>query len=364
MSRASALLLLVASLAAQQGDPVAFHQARAASRPGDGDALRLLAGALVARAEQDADGADYERAAEALDRADRLDPWFTPNVLLRARLLLSRHRFLAARGLAEEGLRRWAGETGFLDIAGDAALEMGDYDGAIAHYRRLHQQKPQMSSWARLAHWHELRQDWEKAHELMSKALEEAHTAPPESRAWCRAILGEIELKRGNPDAARRHYEAGLRESPSHPLVLEHLAELEQQQGPLPAAIKAYREILARRMNPVIALRLADLLDGAGSKQEADQMRRAANAFLERAVGSGNEGFLRPLAEQRLSQGRFEEAAQMQVRDVLLRPTADACEVLGRIRTEAQKAGVSLKETGSGICGAAQPLPLKKLKPR
>ena len=65
------------------------------------------------------------------------------------------------------------------------------------------------------------------------------------------------------------------------------------------------------------------------------ELASRAEKFLAQAVESGNEGYLRPLAELRLKQGRFEEAARLQVRDVLLRPVKDACAVLHTIRKAA-----------------------------
>src|SRR5688500_17968761 len=328
--------------------------------------MRMLADALVARAEITASGADYDRAAEVLDRVDRMEPWFEANVLSRCRLLLSRHRFLDARGLAEEGLRRFPKQTAFLEIAGDGAFETGDLEGAERHYRRLLEMKPQMTAWARLAHLYEAREDWAKAHEYQSKALEATYGTPPtsmESRAWCRAILGEIELRLGKPAAARDQYRKGLTESPDHPLVLEHLAELDAIEGREAEAIGAYRRILAKQRNPQVEMSLAELLAKAGNKSEAAALRARAIEFMERAVASGNEGFLRPLAEERLAARRFEEAAALQVRDVLLRPTADACEVLQRIEREAISAGAALKATGLGICGRST-IEFKKPLPR
>ncbi|MBK5290802.1 MAG: hypothetical protein JJE04_03780 [Acidobacteriia bacterium] len=348
-----------------QADRVAFHEERIAARPGDVDALRMLANALIARAEASGNGSDYNRAESVLDRCDRLDPWHPPNVLARARLLLSRHRFASARALSEDGLRRFPSEIAFLEISADGALETGDLESAGKYAGMLVERKPQMSSWARLAHVFEVREQWDKALEFQTKALDAAMhgtpPAPPESRAWCRAILGEMHLKAGDAPAAREQYRLGLLDSPGHPLVLEHLAELEQQEGNEAAAAEAYKSILDRQRNPLIELRLADLPGKQNNQSEAASRRLAAIEFLESAVASGNEGYLRPLAEQRLQQGRFEDAAQLQVRDVLLRPTPDACEVLSRISQEASRAGKPLESTGTGICHSYQKLKFSKI---
>lgn len=341
-----AALAVVPRLPAQVST-VEFHKQRMASRPGDVDAMRMLADALVARAERTANGADYEEASAVLDQCDRMEPWHAPVVLSRARLLLSRHRFLAARGLAEEGARRFPSEARFHEVASDGALETGDLEGAERHARILVEQKPNLPAWARLAHVYEIREDWQRAIEYQTKALEDGlsntSSAPPESLAWCRAILGELYLKSGNGAEARRQYEQGLAESPAHPLVLEHLAELERREGHPEKAAEAYRAILKTQRNPVIEIALA------GITGDAELLARA-EAFLVQAVESGNEGYLRPLAQIRLRQGRFEQAAALQVRDVLLRPVPDACAVLHSITGAARKAGATLS-VSDGICG-------------
>jgi len=316
---------------------VAFHEARTSARPYDSDAWRLLAGAYVQRAVVTGDGLDYDRGWEMLQKAETLDPG-DPRILhARAELLLSRHHFQAARDLAEQGLAIDPENAELLAVAGDGALETGDLDAATAYYRRLKGVGARLTTWARLAHAAELRGNLDEAAEMLQKALQAGYDSGslPEARAWCRAVLGEIELHRGNAEAARKQYEMGLKESPNHLLVLEHFAELEQLQGNSRSAEDLNRRILAQREDPKAGLRLAGLLSLRGEDREAARLRAAALHFYQRAVASGNEGYLRPLAVFELAAGHYGRAEELQSRDVALRPNPESRAILQFIQDTA-----------------------------
>src|SRR5258706_5519339 len=90
----------------REDQTIAFHEARAAARPDDADAWRMLAGAYVQRAVVTGDGADYDRGWKMLDKAEALSPGDIRVLQARADLLLSRHHFQEAREMAEKGLQR------------------------------------------------------------------------------------------------------------------------------------------------------------------------------------------------------------------------------------------------------------------
>jgi len=316
---------------------VAFHEARTSARPYDADAWRLLAGAYVQRAVITGNGIDYDRGWEMLQKAEDLDPGDPRILQARAELLLSRHHFQGARDLAEQGLAKNPENAELLAVAGDGALETGDLDAATAYYRRLKGVGARLTTWARLAHAAELRGNLDEAAEMLQKALQAGYDGGslPEARAWCRAVLGEIELHRGNAEAARKQYEMGLKESPNHLLVLEHFAELEQLQENLRSAEELNRRILARREDPKAELRLAALISRRGEDREAARLRAAAFRFYQHAVASGNEGYLRPLAVFELAAGHYSRAEELQARDVALRPNAESRAILQFIQDTA-----------------------------
>jgi tetratricopeptide (TPR) repeat protein len=349
MSRCGVVLLAAgACIAAGQQTPaseqdriVAFHVTRSQARPDDAGALRMLAEALVKRAEVTGEPGDYDRAWETLDRVESLEPGELPTLRARARLLLSRHRFPQALALAAHGLKQYPQDTDLLAVAGDAALEMGDLEAAAAHYGTLHELSSQLHTWARLAHVAELRGRLEEAAVMMEQAMDTGlkKGAPSESLAWSRAVLGELRLKQGRPEEARKQYALGLEKSPEHPLVWEHLAELEKHENRLEAAEAAYRKLLSWRPDPVSRLRLAQVVEDRGDLKAAEVLRAESLRFLERVVAAGNEGFLRPLAEMDLAAGRYDRAAALLARDVSLRPTAEGRALLRDVLAAAAAAG-------------------------
>lgn len=325
----------------RQDQVVSFHQARVAAKPDDTGALRMLANAYVARAEVTGSAADYDRGWEALERAEKLEPGVVATIAARAALLLSRHRFPQARALAEEGLKRYPTDAGLLGVAGDAALETGDLDAAEKLYSTLHARSPRLMSWARLAHVSELRGNFDASATMLERAIAagKQKAAPPEAIAWCLAVLGEVELKRGNLGAARKDYLAGLEQSPDHLLVREHLAELETKEKNLEAAEAAYKRILSQRPDPRMRLRIAEILDLRGQHDEASNIRQEVTRVYERLVEAGNEGYLRPLAQLDLAAGRFQQAARLAARDLGLRPTPESQALLRSVLAAAAAAG-------------------------
>jgi tetratricopeptide (TPR) repeat protein len=329
-----------------EDEKVAFHEARVAAQPEDSEAYRMLAGALLSRAEATGDGADYDRAWQQLELAERFDLGSLRLIQARAVLLMSRHRFGQAQLTAEQGLRVQPENTDLLGLAGDGALESGNFDAADKYYRKLSEVAPRLpSAWARLSHLAEMRGDLEQAANLMEKSINASYPKPLSLNgfAWSRAILGEIEAKRGRVDEARRQYKWALYKYHDHPLALEFLADLDQWQGNLAEAENAYRKLLAYRPDPKYKNSLAALLERKGQKEEAARLRDEALRFYQWSVGTGNEGYLRPLATMELAAGRYQQAAELAMRDIALRPTPESRALYAGILRAAEETGQPVK---------------------
>ncbi|HEX7316464.1 MAG TPA: tetratricopeptide repeat protein [Pyrinomonadaceae bacterium] len=322
---------------------VAFHEARVRKQSDDPDAYRKLAASYVVRAEATGDGADYDRALQALDQSEALAPGAIEIYQARASVLLSRHMFKDARTVAEQGLAREPENTELLGIAGDGALQWGDLVGAEKHYRKLIEVQPNRAGpWARMSQLAEVRGDFDEAARLMTKAIDAGYPRPlsPTHFAWARAILGEIELKRGHNAEARRQYMWALSKSPNHPLALEHLAELDLAEGDYAASEAGYRGILRLRPHdPQTKLSLAKILERRGEREESNRLRGEARNFCEEAVESGNDGYLRLLATLELEAGNYARAAELASHDLSLRPTDETRAFAQKVVAAAGAAG-------------------------
>lgn len=325
---------------------VAFHERRVVNEPKDAEAHRLLAHALLERGKVTGDAADFDRAWAALDRGEELEPRNLRILTERADLSLSRHRFGLGRALAEQGLQRAPDDITLLGLAGDGAVEMGDFAGAETYYRERARLAPALpSTWVKLARSAEIQGKLEDAAELMQKALDMAYAKPitPDGIAWIAARCAEIAMKRGKLDEARQLLTTALQEKPDHPLALEFLANLDQWQGHPQAAEADYRRLLSLRpRSPKIQLRLANLLVGVGKNDEAHLLRVESLRSFEQSVASGYEGYLRDLATLDLAAGRYQRAAELAARDVALRPTIESRALFTRILQAAEEAGQPL----------------------
>jgi tetratricopeptide (TPR) repeat protein len=341
------LFIAAAAVASASGpnvenEAVAFHEARSQSRAEDGDAHRLLASALLKRAEATGSAVDYDRAWASLQTAERLEPGELRTLIGRARVLTSRHRFTQAWALIEAGLRKHPSNLDLLAMAGDVRLEVGDLAGAERYFRELPKRSERLFSYSRMSGLEEANGNLAEAAKWMERALQlgQRQGESQETIGWARAVLGELYLKLDRTADARSTYETGLRDAPGHPLLMEHLAELETIEGHVEASVALYRRILALgRPDPENKLRLAAILMRAGEEEEAVRLRREAREFCRNAVMAGNEGYLRPLATLYLEEERYSDAASLAAADVALRPTRDSRELLEKVLAAAVEAG-------------------------
>jgi len=323
---------------------VLFHETRIANQPNDAQAHRLLAHALVSRAESTGDPADYDRSWAELDQAEQLEPGSLVTTLFKAKLLLSRHRFGQARDVARQGLQKDADDVALIGLSSDAAIAMEDFSAAEAHVQRLVRLAPKSpDTWSKMSYLAEKRGNLDEAAELMEKALKTGYEKDVkyESLAWLHTILGELEAKRGKLDVAGAHYNLALKKVPGYRLALEFTADMDLWQGNLKAAEEGYRNLIAKQFDPKIQLRLAGLLERQGSKDEAAQMRDESLRFYERVIAGGNEGYLRDLATLDLAAGRYERAAELAARDVVLRPTMESRMLYASVLKRAEAAQLS-----------------------
>ena len=192
----------------------------------------------------------------------------------------------------------------------------------------------------RFSYLAEMRGNLDEAAAMMEKALEAGYqkNVNHATRAWLHTILGEIEAKRGKLDVAATHYNLALKSVPDYRLAVEFIADMDLWQGNLKAAEQGYRKLLADSFDPKIQLRLADLLERRGSKDEAARMRDESRSFYERVVAGGNEGYLRDLATLDLAAGRYGRAVELAARDVTLRPTMESRMLYASVMKKAEAA--------------------------
>ena len=247
-----------------------------AVRSGRDDLRPTLAQAYLQRVRETGDPSFYARA-EGVLRAPR-----TPDGFATAgELALARHDFSGALELG-----RRAGAFG-APIRVDALVELGRYDEAERELQAMIDRKPNLAAYARVSYLRELRGDLDGAAEAMRFAAAAGGPAA-ENRAYVLALLGELERRRGRPDAAGRAFGEALAMVPRFAAAEAGAARLDaaSDRG-LEKAINRLRGVTERLplAEHVVALGEVQLAAGRTAEGRETLALVAAQQQLQRAAG-------------------------------------------------------------------------------
>lgn len=337
---------------------IAIEHGRGGNRRTDVEFVAALTAAIVDRGKLTGDGRDFDNAITVLDEAEARMATRTrtedgvlqiPELYAaRARVLAARHRFVGAIEVAHKGLRKYPRFSNLEAIVGECSVQIGDMQAGEAHLRRLVNSETRVpNNFIGLAYWAEVSGDLEQASELLTRAPEVNFPKPlPRLRlAYIFAVHGDVKAKSGKLAEARAFYLASLEQEPTTAQAKVGLADLAQYEGKLDEAEKLLREVVDSEWpNAEYQAKLADIRDLRGDKVEAKKLRRAAEKYFEWSVGTGFEGYLRPLALLKLKQGDFRAAGKHAARDLAIRPNRESRAVYQSIYDQALAAGSPLKE--------------------
>ncbi len=248
---------------------IAAAQSLVRQRPDDVEAYNELALRMLRRARESSDDGYRRYAEDALLAARARDAGNPQTMMLLAMVMQDQHRFRGALSLAREYITlRPDDPTGHL-IAGDALLELGEYDPAIDAYQAAMNMHPDLRSYNRAAHMRWLMGDVEGAREIIALAIDAGSTRDPESRAWCFVDLGEMDLRRGEAELTLRATGAALELVPDYwpALVLE--ARALHRLGRTDDAIARMDTALARKTTAEDLLRQGEWLEQVGRDDDA-----------------------------------------------------------------------------------------------
>ncbi len=146
-------------------------------------------GDAIAQGQRDtSDPACFGHAGIAYQRALQLQASHTGAMAGMAWVHGGRHEFDLSKLWAGKALALDPGNATSHGIIGDAAVELGDYDGAFVHYQKMMDLRPDLSSWSRGAHLLWLTGKQSRAVLLMEQAIQSGGPYA-ENTAWCRARL-------------------------------------------------------------------------------------------------------------------------------------------------------------------------------
>ena len=269
----------------QQATP-ADRQIRAAlgtieRTPSDAKGYNLLAAAYMQKARETEDYAVNTQAEEALTRSLKVAADNYDALKLRAKLLLTFHRFEEALEVARRAQSLNPQDHDNYGAMTDALIELGEYSAAVEAAQRMVDLRPDTSSYSRVSYLRWLHGDTKGAIDAMRLAAQSASPQDPERVAWCHVQLGDALLNSGNSAAAEREFDRALFIFPDYGMALDAKARARIASGDLEGAVEIHRREYERSPSADTALALGDLYAKLGRADEANR-HYAAFESLER----------------------------------------------------------------------------------
>jgi tetratricopeptide (TPR) repeat protein len=233
--------------------------------------LERLGWLFIAKARESFDPGYYKLAEACADVLAADNPGGAEARLLHGYVFENLHRFKDAEPIA----RQLVAERGMVfdyGLLGDSLMEQGRLDEAVSAYQRMVDLRPDLQSYARVAHLRWLKGDPEGAMEMMQAAVSASSPRDPDSAAWVATRLATMEFQAGKRDAAQSAAAMALQVRSNYPpaLLLEGRMLLALDKSD--AAVEDLE--VAAKANPLPEYQwaLAEALRGAGREQEAAEL--------------------------------------------------------------------------------------------
>ncbi|MBA2705146.1 MAG: tetratricopeptide repeat protein [Blastocatellia bacterium] len=258
-----------------------------AQSPNKPEGYNLLASAFMQKARETGDFGFNARAEGALVRSLEVDPENYDAIKLRAKLLLTYHRFGEALQFARRAQALRPDDHDNYGALTDALVELGDYPAAIEAAQKMVDLRPDSASYARVSYLRSLHGDGEGAIEAMRVAVKAANPNDPEGAAWCRVHLGDELMNTGKRREADQEYDNALYLFPDYPLALAAKARARVAAGDLPQAINFYERAQNRVPLPETAIALGDLYARLRRPDDAKRQYQLVEFVERNSAASG-----------------------------------------------------------------------------
>ena len=294
----AAVLMVVVGGASAPSTPVPQAATAAPKPPSDDAGIDTVANALDADdhaanglmelqlARETADPAHYARAEAAFDEARAIEPHHVEALVGLGALALARHDFTAALALGDRALTLDPSQARALGVIGDAQVELGRYDDAIATIQRMVDLRPDLASYSRVSYVRELHGDLAGAVEAMELAVE-AGGPSVENTEYVRVQLGSLYLARGDLRSAEATFTTALDSVPNYVHAMAGLARVRLAQGRTTEAIALLEDAADRTPLAEFVIALGEAYEAAGRNADADDQYALAEAMLALQEANG-----------------------------------------------------------------------------
>jgi tetratricopeptide (TPR) repeat protein len=244
--------------------------AQARENGGDARTWVHLGDALMQKARETADTANYGYAEGAYRKALTLNPQNDDAMTGLAWVNGERRQFDKSIDWANKAVALNGRNNLAYGLLGDADVEQGNYDAAFEHYQKMLDLRPDISSYSRGAHLLLITGQTFRAGWMMRKAIASG-AAFAENTGWCRAQLALIYFSDGNLEASEQVLKDALKKLPNNRYALAEMGKVKAARKDYPAAIGFYKKAIAMTPEHESLVALGDLYALTGDKAEAEK---------------------------------------------------------------------------------------------
>ncbi len=248
---------------------IAKARARVAAKPTVALDWATLGDCLMQKARDITDETLYDPAELAYLEAFRIDPRNVGAMAGMAWVKGDRHLFDESIEWANKAIGVDPGNAAAYGILGDAALQLGDYDQAFAHYQKMMDLRPDISSYSRGAYLLWVTGKKQNAINLMGKAIR-AGGPYAENTAWCRSRLALMLFNDGAYLPAEQTLAPSLEAVPRNMHVLLVAGKIRAALQDYAGAKEFYQRAQDVAPNLEALIALGDIATMQGAKSEAD----------------------------------------------------------------------------------------------
>jgi tetratricopeptide (TPR) repeat protein len=262
---------------------IAQAQQSLSGTPDDPASLNELGFAYLQKARESGDPSFYTQADGIFGKVLMLDPQDQQGLLGTSSVAAARHDFTLALDFAQEALQLEPEDADAQGALGDALIELGRYEEAVAAFQTMLDARPDLNAYVRVAYARELYGDVDGAIQAMGQAIE-ASRPTGETAAWVHSQLGNLYFNNGELALATEQYDASLSALPGYVHALAGQAKVSAANGDFEKATELYRKVVARQPVLEYVVALSDVYRASGNETEAQrqyELVAAINSLYE-----------------------------------------------------------------------------------